>query len=113
MGKLLQIRVSASTYRPEDVERAWPQLTSLALPQGVEKTSRFGVLELVEALSDRFRFGDLPEPVKQELEPGISRTKYVKHQLEEALAEWDASKANELSDELEQILDEMEKAVRP
>ena len=30
MGKFLQIRVSAWTYREEDVVRAWPALTALA-----------------------------------------------------------------------------------
>ena len=33
MGKLLQIRVSAWTYREEDFVRAWPALTALALPR--------------------------------------------------------------------------------
>ena len=33
MGKLLQIRVSAWTYREEDVVRAWPALTALAWPR--------------------------------------------------------------------------------
>jgi hypothetical protein len=113
MGRLLQIRVSASTFKPEDVERAWPKLVAAAWPQGITPAGRIGVLELVDALSDSFRFGDLPEPVKIEIEPGITRAKYVKHQLEEALGEWNARKANELSDTLEQILDETEKAMHP
>jgi hypothetical protein len=113
MGRVLQIRVSAATYRPEDVERVWPRLTVLAWPQGTENAGRVGVLELVEALSDQLRFGELSETLKQDLEEGVSRARSMKHQLEEALADWNPRRANELSEELEQALDEIEKSVHP
>ena len=50
MGKLLQIRVSAWTYREEDVVRAWPALTALAWPRPQYPDEKRGVLELVTAL---------------------------------------------------------------
>jgi hypothetical protein len=113
VGRLLQIRVSATTYRPEDVVRAWPKLFAAAWPQGMVKGAAAGVLELVDGLADSLRFGDMPEQLKKELEPGVTRAKYLKRQMEEALGEWNARKANELSEALEQILDETEKAVHP
>jgi len=56
MGKVLQVRVWASTYRDEDVEKAWPLLVALAWPepfvrpvagQVLGPADRRGVLELV------------------------------------------------------------------
>jgi hypothetical protein len=113
VGRLLQIRVSATTYRPEDVARAWPRLFAAAWPNEVVRGAAAGVLELVEGLSDSMRFGEMPEQLKRELEPGITRAIFLKRQLEEALGEWNARRANELSEALEQILDETEKAVHP
>lgn len=52
MGKLLQIRVSAWTYREEDVVRAWPALTALAWPRPQYPDEKRGVLELVTALEN-------------------------------------------------------------
>ena len=45
MGKLLQIRVSAWTYREEDVVRAWPALTALAWPRPQYPDEKRGVLD--------------------------------------------------------------------
>lgn len=53
MGKLLQIRVSAWTYREEDVVRAWPALAALAWPRPQYPGEKRGVLELVTALEKR------------------------------------------------------------
>ena len=55
MGKLLQIRVSAWTYREEDVVRAWPALTALAWPRPQYPDEKRGVLELVTALENGLR----------------------------------------------------------
>jgi hypothetical protein len=113
VGRLLQVRVSASTFKPEDVARAWPKLFAAAWPHGVVEGGATGVLELVDGLADSLRFGEMPEQLKKELEPGITRASALKRQLEAALAEWNARRANELSEALEQILDETEKAVHP
>ena len=60
MGKLLQIRVSAWTYREEDVVRAWPALTALAWPRPQYPDEKRGVLELVTALENGLSFEDWP-----------------------------------------------------
>ena len=89
MGKLLQIRVSAWTYREEDVVRAWPALTALAWPR--------------------------PQyPDEKRLREGIGRAAAVKKDLEEALFQWEPRKANELSETLEEELATLnERAPKP
>ena len=71
MGKLLQIRVSAWTYREEDVVRAWPALTALAWPRPQYPDEKRGVLELVTALENGLSFEDWPQAVAEGLREGI------------------------------------------
>ena len=115
MGKLLQIRVMAQTFRPEDQEKAWPQLLMLAWPEflrnGYLKGADKGVLETVGALADRIRFEDWPKALKELLTPGIDRAMALKDKLERALGDWDPKAANRLSDELEDVLKEMEASI--
>lgn len=115
MGKLLQIRVMAQTFRPEDQEKAWPQLLMLAWPEyrrdGYLKGNDKGVLETVQALKDQAQFGDWSKDVKALLADGIDRAVSLKDKLEKALADWNASAANQLSDQLEDVLREMEKSI--
>lgn len=104
MGKLLQIRVSAWTYREEDVVRAWPALTALAWPRPQYPDEKRGVLELVTALENGLSFEDWPQAVAEGLREGIGRAAAVKKDLEEALFQWEPRKANELSETLEEEL---------
>ena len=71
MGNLLQIRVSAWTYREEDVVRAWPALTALAWPRPQYPDEKRGVLELVTALENGLSFEDWPQAVAEGLREGI------------------------------------------
>ncbi|MFP4315718.1 MAG: hypothetical protein ACLFQR_05795 [Desulfovibrionales bacterium] len=113
MGKYLQIRLTASTYRPEDVLKAWPKLAAGAWPMGTENVSRTGVLELVDALLDQYRFGELDQHCKRELkDAGIERLAYLKTQLDKALGDWNAGKANETSNTIEETLDELEQTCK-
>ncbi len=113
MGKYLQIRVSAFTYRPEDVERAYPRLLALAWPEyaagkpGVA-TPKVGVLELTEALADQSIYGDWSKELTADLERQLATAKTLKSKLESALADWKPDVANRLSDELEDALAELE-----
>ncbi|WP_461209897.1 hypothetical protein [Desulfocurvus sp. DL9XJH121] len=113
MGRFLQIRVSASTFRPEDVWRAWPRLSALAWPYppvvaGPPAQER-GVLELVATLGDRVRF----ELEQGELNPdflsGIETAQALCADMDSALADWDAGRANSLSQEIEAALDDLER----
>ncbi|MCH5276494.1 MAG: hypothetical protein J1E80_01530 [Desulfovibrionaceae bacterium] len=111
MGKILQIRVTAWTYDEDEVNRAWPRLTSLVwarraawAPAG----AGHGVLELARALPDAARFGDWPESTRQAIRDGMDTAYRLSVRLEEALADWQPSLANRLSDELEDALTSLE-----
>lgn len=111
MGTFLQIRVSAETYDPADVEKAWPKLCTLAWPpSGTPESGEIGVLRLVDALHDQARFGDLPEDAKETLKPGAEKTASLKERLEQALGDRDPKTADALSYEIEDALSELEKS---
>ncbi|WP_457571232.1 hypothetical protein [Desulfovulcanus sp.] len=111
MGRVLQIRVMAYTFSEKEVEDTWPGLFNIAF--GKEKlsgTARVkGVLELVDALNDQVRFGELDKKTIEALAPGLDKVLSIKKQLEQALADWQPQMANELSLALEDELDELEK----
>lgn len=109
MGKALQIRVSASTWDVELLEKLWPSLYELAksIPVHQEKE---GVFEMVRALDEGLRFMDWPQVRKDRLAAGIHRCAQLKQEIEEALANWDPRTANALSDRLEEELDTLEQA---
>lgn len=108
MGNVLQIRVSAVTWNEDLLEKSWPNLVELAetLPLKFEKR---GVLELVDALAQGLRFMDWPDEAKEKLAPGITKAASIKKALEDALAAWDPKEANKRSDELESVLDTLER----
>ena len=107
MGKYLQIRVKAETFRPEDLPKAWPFLCRAAWGDDPRIQPR-GLLELVQAISDRCQFGDWSKEAKKELEPGIQNAVKLRDKLEAALGDWKPSEANKLSDALEDALAALE-----
>lgn len=112
MGKYLQIRVSAFTYRPKDILKAWPRLCKIAWPDEDERSSdRIGVLQIVENLRDQVTFGSWPEELKQNIQNDIDSLQATKDKLESFLGDWKAGKANEESIIMEEQLDELEKKV--
>ena len=111
MGRILQIRVLAQTYRPGDVEKAWPRLCVLAWPKPLARPDEtVGVLELVRVLEEQFQFGSLAPEVKMELEPELRKAINLKSELEAALADRRPALADSLSYLLEESLDAMEKS---
>ena len=109
MGRALQIRVSAVTWNEDLLEECWPRLTELAFSVPVSHERR-GVLEMVRALDDGLKFLPWSGARRAALGPGIHKAARLKAELEAALADWDPGKANRLSDQLEDVLDDMEKA---
>jgi len=109
MGRNLQIRVLATTFRPEDVPRDWPRLVHLAwrgepaLPGGAPR----GVLELARDLADVLRLEAAPE-IRAALGPDAARAQALADALDAALADWNPALANRLSEQLEGLLDELE-----
>ncbi len=113
MGRFLQIRVSAATFDPVEVEKAYPNLCKIAWPpQGAPGTGQTGVLELVDALWDQTRFGDQPDALKEKLKPGAEKAAAIKERLETALSDRDPRAADALSYRIEDALTELEKLSR-
>lgn len=109
MGQALQIRVSAVTWDYDLLEKLWPQSYALALSVPNQK-GKMGILEMVKALANGLRFLDWSNKRKQAMGPLIEKAAKQCSELEEALANWQPSVANRLSEDLEKSLDQLEKA---
>lgn len=114
MGKVLQIRVSASTYDPEDVYRVWPRLSKLAWgDKRFAENASIGVRELAAKLADRSKFdNDWADDVKRIVEEAVPNLDELDNRLETALADRNPSKADGISYELEDALSELENEVK-
>jgi hypothetical protein len=114
MGKILQVRVSATTYEPSDVYRQWPELGRLAWgeKQFVDLKA-VGVRELTAALEDQWKFGeDWPGDLKKLLAKDVVALREMDRRLEDALADRRADAADRITYELEDALDELEGLVK-
>ncbi len=112
MGRFVQIRVQAVTYKAEDLETVWPRLLALVWPEGLTPPPDLrakGVLELVQALDDGQRFGDWPKETREAMAPGIARAVTLKAALERALGDRNPGTADRLSYEIEEALTELER----
>ena len=132
MGRILSIRLSATTYKEEDVAKTWPKLCSLAWPglgtlrpgewtrtnesamlgSSVAAVSRaFGVRELVDSLLEQGRFGNWKHETAKSLEALLPKLEKSMDALDTALGDWQPGAANTASDAVEDTLDIMEKNV--
>lgn len=112
MGRNLIVRVSAQTWDQAEVEQRWPALCRLGFSPPVLFEAPRGVLELVENLADRLDMGVLPEEEAGLAGEQIRRAAAAKARLEAELAEWNAKAASASTDEIEDALDEAERAAR-
>lgn len=120
MGRILQVRLSASTYDIEDVPKAWPSLCQTVWPD--DKAIKAlqisgvaggrGVLDLVKALDVALEYEPWPEAKKQVLSPMLKAAKTAADKLSDALADWDPKAANKATDNLEATLDELEQLMK-
>jgi len=109
MGKLLQVRVSASTVDPGKVDDAWPILSHLAYPPGHDYApAKRGVLELIETLRARVSAGEVSPGVALRIDPGLGKAEALSRELAEALAAWQAEKAQMLTEKIEDALSDLE-----
>lgn len=111
MGRVLQIRVSAVTVSPSDLGWSWSKLANLAFghaPSDADKNQ--GVLEMIDALEDAFLFGDWERELKGAMQQPLEKLILLRKELTEALADWNPSKANDLSNKIEDALDNLERA---
>ncbi|UZP67864.1 hypothetical protein N1030_02495 [Desulfovibrio mangrovi] len=112
MGKVLQVRVWATTYDEDDVLREWPRLHRLAWPEEDSVyVAKQGVLELIDTLVDAHRFADWSAEVKDVTAEGLQRLDKLRQELDAALADWDPARANKLTDQMEDVLTGIEKVL--
>lgn len=109
MGKVLQIRVIAVTWDDELLEDYWPKLSKLAFSVPV-KVEKRGLMEMVRCLAEGLEFMKWSDATKMALGPGIKEAAKIRGEIEEALADWDPRRANDLSNQLEDALDRLERA---
>ena len=126
MARILFIRVSAVTFDEKDVIKAWPMLCATVWPdpelEGIDSTAKIvrkmapvaghGVLELVDALADVVRFGDMPENWKTALQGSAQQLADLRARMDEALGNRDVPKAHALTEAIENALDEAEDVMR-
>jgi len=112
MGKLLQIRVSASTYSEEEVAKAWPALWKLVWGEGGEAVPRKGVTELAQAVFDAVRAGLVPKEQRGPLREKAEQAEALRFKLQDALAARQPKEADAISYELEGCLDALEDIAR-
>ena len=113
MSKYLQVRVIAQTVDPSAIEDAWPMLFKLAYPPSHEYApAQKGVLELIHTLGARLSSGEVAEKIAAGLRDGVARANALTRELEEALASWRPDKARELTEKIEDALDDLESKAR-
>ncbi|NLY41006.1 MAG: hypothetical protein GX055_05230 [Desulfovibrionales bacterium] len=113
MGRVLQVRVLAYTYDEQDVRTTWPVLWQWAFEEtrpGFPHDKK-GVLELVRAIDEMCRFQDIPEHVRIVLEPALPELLTAVESLQYFLGEWNAHKANEATDAIEDALGALEQRI--
>lgn len=112
MGRVLQVRVWATTYNDDDVLREWPRLHKLAWPvESPVYVAKQGVLEMVDTLVDAHRFADWPDDIRELTGEGLRQLAALRVQLDAALADWDPKTANRLTDQIEDLLTGIEKVL--
>ena len=114
MGKILQIRVSASTYDLDEVYRQWPGLSKLAWgDRRFSEAKAVGVRELTSVLEDKWKFGeDWLQELKDRVGKAVPTLRELDARLENALADRRADEADRISYELEDALDELERLIK-
>lgn len=108
MGRIIQIRVSASTPDEKDVERAWPVLNKLVWTRGEFMNPARGAVELAHAAYTAVDAGLIDEKQAEALNDKAREAESLRLRMEAALAERNAAEADTLSYQLEDALDEME-----
>ncbi|MDQ7032131.1 MAG: hypothetical protein Q9M37_05380 [Desulfonauticus sp.] len=112
MAEILQIRVSAYTFNPLEVEQRWPSLYRIASGENYFQKKPLGVLELVITLNDKIQFSDtISKDIKDFLREPVQKAFALKKQLDAALSNWEAKLADKIAYELEDALDEAEQSI--
>ncbi len=110
MGELIQIRVSAKIHDQEKALKKWAGLAELAFGPHLHLSfeGRDLLSELVDALHDKERLGQLPQNMADKLSADIAKAYSLKKKMQAFLADRNPQEADKISYQLEDILDNME-----
>ncbi len=112
MGNILYVRVSASTFKEEDVKKYYPCLHALAWNKEdkyIPASQRYGLLELIATIKDVLDFTPLDAEIKGIIEKDWPLIVDAKEELNQEILDWQAHKANELTFKIEEMLTQVEK----
>ncbi len=115
MGKILVVRVSASTYDDADVKKRYPLLYQFAWPVNddyIPAAQRFGIMELITTLDEAIDFADWPQNVKTVLAPFIEEISHLQKTMQELILAWQPKEADAISYQIEEKLDELEAYIK-
>ncbi len=110
MGEIIQIRLMAKTYDPEEAKKRWGELVEAAFQQDnlqVQAGEDFHV-RLVDALYDRYRLKSFPSRISLGLGSEIEKALEQRNRLLQCLSDWDPRGADKAAYALEDLLDLME-----
>lgn len=112
MGELIQIRVTARIHDQEKALKKWSQLAKLAFGPDQDKSfqGRDLLTELVDALHDKERLGQLPNNLTDKFSQDIAKAHSFKKKMNSFLADRNPQEADKISYQLEDVLDKMEES---
>ncbi|MFN2268745.1 MAG: hypothetical protein ABR542_07920 [Desulfonatronovibrio sp.] len=110
MGELIQIRVTAKVHDQNKALKRWSTLSKIAFGQDFDQNfeNRDLLSELVDALYDKDRLGQLPKNITDTFSKDIQVIHDYKKKLHAFLAERNPQEADKISYKLEDLLDKME-----
>lgn len=110
MGELIQIRVTARIHDQEKALKKWSGLAELAFGPHLDRSfaERDLLSDLVDALHDKERLGQLPEKMADKLSADIAKAYSLKKKMHSFLADRNPQEADKISYQLEDVLDKME-----
>ena len=113
MGEIIQIRVMAQTFDPEEAKKRWGDLAAAAFDMDnlQIKAEKDFHIKLVDALVDRNKLGQLPPKLKEAIQEDLQTAGQLRNKLQKSLSDWDPRTADKAAYELEDVLDRMQQNV--
>ncbi|EFI34949.1 conserved hypothetical protein [Desulfonatronospira thiodismutans ASO3-1] len=113
MGEIIQIRVMAQTFDPEEAKKRWSDLAEAAFDMDSLqiKAEKDFHIKLVDALVDRNKLGQLSPNLKEAIQKDLQTAGQLRDKLQRSLSDWDPRAADRAAYELEDVLDRMQQNV--
>lgn len=114
MGEFIQIRVTANIHDPDKALERWSGLAKTAFgpQQDKEMQGKDLLAQLIDALYDKHRLGQLSEILVKHLSEDIKNLYNLKKKLNSLLADRNPQEADKISYQIEDLLDRMEENIQ-